>query len=79
MPATGELESEQHWQAAEADARSTGCDPERVSTRARQARHLVVGADSVLFYDGNAIVRVPDATGVLRTRIKVANVNAFAV
>jgi hypothetical protein len=51
----------------------------RVSTRARQAQHLVVAADSAWFYDGKAIVRVPNMASLSRTRIEMAIVNAFAV
>jgi hypothetical protein len=52
---------------------------ERISARSRQARQLVLGAESVWFYDGKAIVRVPYQSGASRTRVKVSKVNGFAV
>jgi streptogramin lyase len=51
----------------------------RVSTNTRQAQQLVLGADSVWFYDGKAIVRVSETSGKTRARIKMSKANAFTV
>jgi streptogramin lyase len=51
----------------------------RVAINTRQAQQLVLGADSVWFYDGTAIGRVSETSPKTRVRIKVSKANAFTV
>jgi streptogramin lyase len=73
------------WALDQSRGRLVRIDPtdgsiiKRVSTRSDRASQLVLGADSVWFYDGKSIVRVPYRSEASRTHIEVSKVNGFAL
>lgn len=73
------------WALEQSRGRLVRIDPvdgsitKRVATNARRAQQLVLGADSVWFYDGKAIVRISEASGREQSRISLSKVNAFTV